>query len=83
MFAFSGVASAGYLIDRDVKIDLFPSFPTDSNLISNLGDAAFDLQEDLHASFTKATGIEIDHSYIWIGFGGQYIPIDPIYIYGD
>lgn len=45
--------------------------------ISQIGSNLFDAQEAAHAAATAATGVEVDHYYIWFCAGDQCIPVDP------
>ena len=60
---------------------------TDINIVTtdevtpsgDTADASFQLQEAAHALLTDTTGIELDHSYIWITLNGvKVLAIDPI-----
>lgn len=43
-----------------------------------LGADMYDLQEGAHGAFTNASGETIDHYYIWVCFGDECLPFDPI-----
>lgn len=73
-------AFAGHRANRDVRLGI--NGWTGGLLagllpISEVGDLAYDVQEGVHDAVTDVTGVEIDHSYIWIGVGGEEIPLDP------
>jgi hypothetical protein len=43
------------------------------------GDSTFQLQEGVHTTLTNTTGVELDHSYIWIELNGvKILAVDPI-----
>lgn len=76
VFAFAGSAGAAYDSSGDTSINL------NSNLLPTFsGETAsttFELQESVHNTLTNSTGVEVDHSYIWIGINGVHIlAIDP------
>ncbi|MEW8986110.1 MAG: hypothetical protein AB2401_03745 [Bacillus sp. (in: firmicutes)] len=75
---FSTGADAAYVGSADKTI----SINTGLNLTLpiNTGALTFKLQEDLHSLVTNTTGLEIDHSYIWVELDGENVlGIDPAY----
>jgi hypothetical protein len=47
--------------------------PSDST-----GDTTYHLQEGVHNELTNTTGLEVDHSYVWITINGEKIlAVDP------
>ncbi len=43
-----------------------------------LGEVSFNLQEGVHNTLTDTTGVEVDHSYIWIELNGvKVLAVDP------
>lgn len=51
---------------------------TDQLPTARLGDRLHDLQESVHETVTRSTGIRVPHSYLWLHIGKTSIPIDPI-----
>lgn len=82
MFALSPVFSTGaeasYIASGDQTISINTGL--NLSLPINTGDLSFEVQESLHSLITDTTGIEIDHSYIWIELDGETVlGIDPPY----
>lgn len=78
----TGSAMAAYRSDRDISLNLTlaPSLIKPSG---TTGTTSFALQEGAHQAVTEATGLEVDHSYIWINLNGQTIlGIDPFWASG-
>lgn len=73
-------AFAAHRADRDVRIGLdgWAARALARMLpISEVGSLAFDVQEGAHSVLTRTSGVEVDHSYIRIGVGGEEVPVDP------
>jgi len=72
---FVGTASAKYNPQDDITVNIkLPiSLPTTS-----IAKLTFNIQEALHQTVTNTTGINIDHSYIWVNVNDQpIVAIDP------
>lgn len=75
---FSSGAEASYIESGDQTISINTGY--NLSLPLNTGALSFQVQEDLHSLLTNTTGIEIDHSYIWVELDGETIlGIDPPY----
>ncbi|NMD70952.1 hypothetical protein HHO41_11665 [Bacillus sp. DNRA2] len=73
---FSTGAEASYLHSGDQKISINTGL--NLSLPLNTGALTFQLQEGLHCLVTNTTGVEIDHSYIWVELDGENVlGIDP------
>ncbi len=73
---FTSGAEAQYLSGSDKNISINTGL--NLHIPLNTAETSFKLQEGLHNTLTETTGIEIDHSYIWIELDGQTIlGIDP------
>lgn len=75
-FAFASTAGAAYDSSGDIRINLNSKLlPTFSGKTAT---TTFELQESVHNTLTNTTGVELDHSYIWIGVNGvNILAIDP------
>lgn len=51
---------------------------TDTLPLADRGDELHELQESVHRTVTRTTGIRVPHSYIWLHVGRISIPVDPI-----
>lgn len=77
LFVFVGTAGAAYDSSGDLKINLNTKL-IPFKFSNKTGELSFTLQENLHDSLKDTTGVEIDHSYIWISVNGENISaIDP------
>jgi hypothetical protein len=62
--------------DIEININILEDY---INTTGELGEASFQLQEDAHELLTETTGIELDHSYIWLNINGvNILAIDPV-----
>lgn len=74
--AFSSTALAAHKSSGDVRVKL--KLGGLLKPLAPLGQATYNLQESLHNTITNLTGIEIDHSYIWVEADGvEVLAIDP------
>lgn len=73
---FTSGADAAYISSGDSTISINTGL--NLSLPINTGALSFTLQENLHSLVTNTTGLEIDHSYIWIELDDeQVLGIDP------
>lgn len=80
LLMLGGTASAAYLPQFDIRINL--TLPKVIPIPSGLAQTTFDAQEKLHNYIESATGISIDHSYIWVNVNGQdVLAIDPLTVW--
>ncbi|MGN7455057.1 hypothetical protein ACTHPH_09600 [Paenibacillus pasadenensis] len=73
----AGSAFAAYKPEQDITvgINLLPSVIKPSGA---LGEATFNLQEDVHGTVTGLTGLSIDHSYAMVKLNGfSLLAVDP------
>jgi len=62
--------------DWNIRVNLVDQLLKPSGIT---GNATFELQEKAHELLTNTTGIELDHSYIWIEVNGvKILAVDPI-----
>lgn len=74
--ALTGVASA-----RGFHLRLFAPLVTqvtDRLPTEGVGDSLFGVQEGLHETVTRLTGVSVPHDYVWLHIGKLSVPIDPI-----
>lgn len=67
--------------DGDVYVDVdhdLTSQVAEDLAVGETGEDLYDAQEGAHDAVTDGTGEEVDHYYVWICFGGQCVPVDPI-----
>lgn len=81
-FVLGSLGSAAYVYEDDIYIGLctdeaMAAYVDTLISIEGLGKAMFELQEGVHDGVTDTTGQEVDHYYVWIGFCGRYVPVDP------
>ena len=75
-----GTAAAQYDPSQDVyvKVDAPLTNRLASKLgVGRLGARAFNLQEGAHRTLTQATGVSVDHFYVWVCLGSECVPVDP------
>ncbi|MCA1032184.1 hypothetical protein LCL95_14195 [Bacillus timonensis] len=70
-------ASAAYDPSGDINVNLNTFF--DVPLLSEeTAQSSFELQEGVHNSVTNSTGLEVNHSYVWISLNGKKVlGVDP------
>ena len=71
-------SQAAYLSQNDttVSINLAEDLIQPSGF---LGTTSFETQEEIHSTITNVSGLEVDHSYIWIELNGvNILAVDPI-----
>ncbi|MGB8956298.1 MAG: hypothetical protein WCC10_13075 [Tumebacillaceae bacterium] len=72
----AGLASAAYDPAGDTTVNVTTGY--NLPLSSATGTLSFQLQEAVHNTLTDLTGVEIDHSYIWVNVNGvNVLAIDP------
>jgi hypothetical protein len=74
---FGGSTLAAYDSSGDLTLNV--NLLEDTLILSDsTGDTTFQLQESVHNELTEATGLEVNHSYVWITINGKKIlAIDP------
>ncbi|MBM6616703.1 hypothetical protein [Bacillus suaedaesalsae] len=72
-------SNAAYDASWDWKISLNTKSILNIKPSGFTGDATFQLQEGVHNTLKTTSGVELDHSYIWIEVNGvKILAIDPI-----
>jgi hypothetical protein len=72
-------SNAAYDSSSDLTISIDTQDFLQFSPSGSTGDATFELQEGAHTTLTNETGVELDHSYIWIEVNGvKILAIDPI-----
>ena len=73
-------ANAEYLpeYDKTISVETNPQVNDLIPLSEETANEMFEFQESIQQKITEKTGIEIDHSYIWIELNGEkVIAADP------
>ena len=71
-----GMASAAYDASGDATISVLPD--SGIQVSDTTATTTYDLQEGLQQTVTDTTGLEVDHSYIWVDVAGTPIlALDP------
>lgn len=74
--AFSSTALAAHNSGGDLRLKL--KLGGLLQPLAPLGTATYNLQEAVHNTLTDLTGLEIDHSYIWVeADGASILAVDP------
>ena len=75
-----GAGHAEYDPSRDLRVGVDTPATTRAARslgLGRLGSRAFHLQEGVHRTATRATGVSVDHFNVWVCLGSECVPVDP------
>lgn len=80
-FALASVSLAEYDPKKDSRIRLnnrqAESIASTAE-VGTVGDELYTVQEETHDTVTDTTGVEVEHSYLWVCVGDECVPVDPL-----